>query len=362
MGAVPAGLGDDLLGASAAADPITLTDPDGAVTRVASWSTWAREQSRAPGGEPALVTRLEAGQLWFAAGRTQTPWRHEVHVGPAVVSTPRGRFHVTADADGGATIACLTGRTRVVTSLKEPVLLVADQTAAVSADGTTIVVMDRTPVLEATDPSAVGRPSDRPARGAPPRSRGPEVAVLVALVVVLLGAAALFARDRWAGTDEATVPITAPANPAVEKPSATEPRVVTSTTAARTSTTVPITSQTAPGLTTTAPPPVTTAPPPTPVTNPPSVAADPGVVTGRLVECRRTDGGVIAVVQLVHRSGGPGIADVEVGVVARSGRVVASGQVRSDPVEPGGSAAVEVPVQFSSSSASACELLGVNGL
>ena len=36
---------------SGATEPITLTDPDGAVTRVAPWSTWTREQVRAPGGE-----------------------------------------------------------------------------------------------------------------------------------------------------------------------------------------------------------------------------------------------------------------------------------------------------------------------
>ncbi|HEX2578753.1 MAG TPA: hypothetical protein VHK88_20585, partial [Aquihabitans sp.] len=126
-----------------ATEPITLTDPDGAVTRVAPWSSWTREQVRAPGGEPALVTRLEHGQLWFAAGRTRSPWRHEVHVGPAIVSTPRGRFQATAEADGGATIACLSGRTRVVAGLREPVLLEPDQSAAVSSDGATLVVMDR---------------------------------------------------------------------------------------------------------------------------------------------------------------------------------------------------------------------------
>lgn len=126
-----------------ATEPITLTDPDGAVTRVAPWSTWTREQVRAPGGEPALVTRLDQGQLWFAAGRRRSPWRHEVQVGPAVVSTPRGRFHVTAEPDGGATIACLSGRTRIVTGLREPVVLGPDQTAAVASDGATLVVMDR---------------------------------------------------------------------------------------------------------------------------------------------------------------------------------------------------------------------------
>ena len=79
-----------------ATEPITLTDPDGAVTLVAPWSTWTREQMRAPGGEPALVTRLEQGQLWFSAGRRRSPWRHEVHIGRVVVSTPMGRFQMLA--------------------------------------------------------------------------------------------------------------------------------------------------------------------------------------------------------------------------------------------------------------------------
>ena len=67
-----------------ATEPITLTDPDGAVTLVAPWSTWTREQVRAPGGEPALVTRLEQGQLWFSAGRRRSPWRHEVRIGISI--------------------------------------------------------------------------------------------------------------------------------------------------------------------------------------------------------------------------------------------------------------------------------------
>src|SRR4051794_13328335 len=138
-----------------ASEPITLTDPDGAVTRVAPWSSWTREQVRAPGGEPALVTRLDQGQLWFSAGRRRSPWRHEVHVGPAVVSTPRGRFQAVAEPDGGAPIACLAGRTRVVAGLREPVLLGPDQSAAVSSDGRTLVVMDRASGAEITDPDII---------------------------------------------------------------------------------------------------------------------------------------------------------------------------------------------------------------
>src|SRR4051794_34927759 len=144
-------------GVGGATEPITLTDPDGAVTRVAPWSSWTREQVRAPGGEPALVTRLDQGQLWFSAGRRRSPWHHEVHVGPAVVSTPRGRFHATAEPDGGATIVCLSGRTRVVAGLREPVLLGPEQSAAISSDGRTLVVMDRA----ATDPElAASSPED----------------------------------------------------------------------------------------------------------------------------------------------------------------------------------------------------------
>ena len=149
------GNGPEESASGGATEPITLTDPDGAVTRVAPWSSWTREQVRAPGGEPALVTRLDQGQLWFSAGRRRSPWRHEVHVGPAVVSTPRGRFQAVAEPDGGATIACLAGRTRVVAGLREPVLLGPDQSAAVSSDGRTLVVMDRTSGAEITDPEII---------------------------------------------------------------------------------------------------------------------------------------------------------------------------------------------------------------
>ena len=175
-----------------ATEPITLTDPDGSVTRVAPWSSWTREQVRAPGGEPSLVTHLDEGQLWFAAGRRRSPWRHEVVAGPATITTPAGRFHVIAEPDGGATIACLSGRARVVAGLRDPVVLGPNQTASVSTDGTTFVVTEAAqgdgiesgePSADAAVPAAsadasTGDPADEPA-ASPTRPRAAPVAPAV---------------------------------------------------------------------------------------------------------------------------------------------------------------------------------------
>ena len=75
-----------------ATEPITLTDPDGAVTRVAPWSSWTREQVRAPGGEPALVTRLEQGQRLASLLVVELPGFGELHAARRAVQelTKRG--------------------------------------------------------------------------------------------------------------------------------------------------------------------------------------------------------------------------------------------------------------------------------
>ena len=364
-----------------ATEPITLMDPDGAVTRVAPWSTWTREQVRAPGGEPSLVTRLDQGQLWFAAGRRQSPWRHEVVVGPATVSTPRGRFHVTAETDGGATVACLAGRTRVVAGLSEPVVLTANQTAAVSSDGATLVVMDRgsgdgagvlgddwddgldlpseseapaVPVPE-EDASSVEEPEgsapllaaaagdggsgggggdglDGSDDGAGPRPRWrriPEIIAIAALLGVLIAAVIVFGG----GSDS---------------PSSTStPTTKTTTTTTTTTTTAPIATSTSAVTTST-----------TAVTTPSTIVA-PATATGSLAGCRRAAGGVQAAVTVTHRSGGPGRFLVRVGLVDSAGTLFARGEATTSVINPGGSASVDVLIRLDGAAQGSCELLEV---
>ena len=379
-----------------ATEPITLTDPDGAVTRVAPWSSWTREQVRAPGGEPALVTRLDQGQLWFSAGRRRSPWHHEVHVGSAVVSTPRGRFHATAEPDGGATIVCLAGRTRVVAGLREPVLLGPDQSAAVSADGRTLVVTDgpataddlggsaADPDIDLRDPvEGSGRRPDvvagagspiqvAPAAAAPRpvvrkprptagsagaasdddvssrRSRWgwlPEVAAVAALVALLIAAVVVFGKPQdepssLASPSPTTTPITRP---------------LTSTTAATTSaptTSAPSTS--APATTATTTPSVPT----TAVARPPAVASGATAI-GALSSCKRAPGGVVAAVHVSHRTGPAARFQVTVGLIDAHDQVFAQGKATSAPVAPNGQADVTVKVALAGRASGSCELLGV---
>ncbi|MCU1357124.1 MAG: hypothetical protein JWM89_2542 [Acidimicrobiales bacterium] len=378
-----------------ATEPITLTDPDGAVTRVAPWSSWTREQVRAPGGEPALVTRLDQGQLWFAAGRRRSPWHHEVHVGPAVVSTPRGRFHATAEPDGGATIVCLAGRTRVVAGLREPVLLGPDQSAAVSADGRTLVVTDgpatanglggstadpdidlrdpvegpgHRPALTPGDGSPIQvapaapaskpvvrkpRPSPRPVASdddvASRRSRWgwlPEVAAVAALVALLIAAVVVFGKPKdepssLASPSPTTTPITRP---------------LTSTTLAPTTTSPPTT--TAPA--TTAPPTTATTPsvPTTGVARPPAVASGATAI-GELSSCKRAPGGVVATVHVTQRTGPAARFQVTVGLIDAHDQVFAQGRATSAQVAPKGQADVAVKVALAGTARGSCELLGV---
>lgn len=387
------GSGPEGSGTGGATEPITLTDPDGAVTRVAPWSSWTREQVRAPGGEPALVTRLDQGQLWFSAGRRRSPWRHEVHVGPAVVSTPRGRFQAVAEPDGGATIACLAGRTRVVAGLREPVLLGPDQSAAVSADGRTLVVMDRASGAEITDPevidlteaedleaaevaelAAVGaaesvaagagagpvltafdeRPPVPPSAPEPlpyhddaedrPARLGwiPELVAVLALLGLLVAGVWVF-TDRGDGTGEVAGPVTTlPISETTAAPTTSRP----STTQAPSTTAAPAT---------TAPP--TTAAPTTATSRPP--AATGAVGTGELRSCRRAEGGVVATVAVTHRSGPASTFGVSARLVDPNGVEFARGAARTPVIQPGSTGSVDVLVPAADGAAGSCELAEV---
>lgn len=392
-----------------AAEPITLTDADGSVTRVAPWSSWSRSQVRSPGGETALITRLDQGQLWFAAGRSRSPWRHEVHVGPAVVSTPRGRFQVTSEPDGGATIVCLSGRTRVVSGLCEPVVLGPDQTAAVASDGATLVVVDRTrasrsdvrgdrsapepdapvgdPVSDPLRPAAAGAiplpvsgkgdgsadheaksdSSATPSSGAgaggsalvpaPDPGGGErrlpwlaEVMAMVALLAVVVAAVLVFGRGSSDDTDVAEAPVVTTVEATPTTGSST-----TSVTSTSVTSSVPTTAAPTTAAPTTLAPPVTAAP----TTSAPPAAAAPGTAEGELVSCRRGEGGVVATVAVSHRSGGPGRFAVMVGLVDASGAMFAQGSADSGVIDRGSTAPVDVVVPVAPSLSGACELLGV---
>lgn len=353
---------------------------------------------RAPGGEPALVTRLTQGQLWFSAGRRRSPWRHEVHVGPAIVSTPRGRFQAVAEADGGATISCLAGRTRVVAGLREPVLLGPDQSAAVSSDGRTLVVMDRatdgagTPpeVVDLTDdvdvdlvaeeaaPAAVvaelatvgapeaagpaprrlpeGPAGDGGAGGedegdvvAPEEPTGrsarlgwiPELVAVLALVGVLVAIVWVFVSGDD-GTETA-----APTTPAPVEQVTPTAAPTTPTTTEATEIGEPATTQ----VSTTVPTTVTTLPP----------LAAGASASGELAGCRRADGGVTATVAVTHRGGPASSFDVKATLVDANGSSFAEGTQRSPLLQPGTSTNVDVLVPFEGRPEGACELVSVTG-
>ncbi len=182
-------------GALGTAEPVTFVDLDGAVTRIAPFGAWTREQVRHPGDDPLFITRLERGQLWHRAGRSKT-WAHEVQVGPATVVSEGGRFHVVAEPDGGATITCLDGNVAVATQLSSALLLQRDEAVSVDADGETCVMVEpaATKAAEprAADPSQWS-PTQRDDRAPAPNrvwvavaSRPYVVAALLALVAVLL--------------------------------------------------------------------------------------------------------------------------------------------------------------------------------
>jgi FecR protein len=177
------------------AEPVTLVDLDGAVTRIAPFSTWTREQVRHPGDDPLFITRLDRGQLWHRAGQRAKTWAHEVQVGPATVVSEGGQFHVVAEADGGATITCLDGQVAVATQLTAALLLQKDEAVSIAADGETCVLVEPSPTrpIEAAVDRSVWPVSTRNA-GVTERvrswtavaSRPYVVTALLALVALLL--------------------------------------------------------------------------------------------------------------------------------------------------------------------------------
>ena len=193
-GGKPAGVGGEKLAGTA--EPVTLVDLDGAVTRIAPFGTWMREQVRHPGDEPLFITRLEEGQLWHQTGQRAQTWAHEVQVGPATIVSARGRFHAVAEPDGGATITCLEGQVAVATQLSSPLLLEPDEAVSIGADGETAVLVEPPP-RHTSPPTAVNR-VPRPAEGRGDLPPAPVrvwtavtswpyfVPVLLALVAVLL--------------------------------------------------------------------------------------------------------------------------------------------------------------------------------
>jgi hypothetical protein len=350
-----------------ASEPITLTDPDGAVTRVAPWSAWTREQVRRPGGESALVTRLDQGRLWFSSGRRKSPWLHEVHVGPAVVSTPGGRFQVSVEPDGGASVACLAGRTRVAASLEGPVVLGPDQSAAVSSDGLTLVVLDR-PGVDVEDPLEEPNPVDDPKRhasdalveqggegvaelAAERRRRWwwvPELTAAAAVVAVFLAAITLFVHRPSPGTSETAITATTRSTLPLDT---TAPPTVTSTTAVVTTTAPP---------TTAAPTTVTTVPP---ATSSPIRPVSPGATgVGVLQACRRAPGGVLATVRVRHQVGAPSRFEVTVAAVDRSGAPVAQGKATTGALQPGTVGSVDVVVSTDTANVASCTVLMVDSV
>lgn len=384
-----------------ATEPITLTDPDGAVTRVAPWSSWTREQVRAPGGEPALVTRLDQGQLWFSAGRKRSPWRHEVHVGPAVVSTPRGRFQAIAESDGGATIACLAGRTRVVAGLREPVLLGPDQSAAVSSDGRTLVVMDRVSgaalddgeLIDLTDAALAADAVAADANDAAEQADAEVAAYATASVgESAAGAGAGASSGRRLGDLPLDPPAVEPADEAVaaaaDQPGPARlgwiPELVAVTalvglliaavwvftrdepvqTAKAPNPPVAITDEvTAPpstdGITTTA---VVTTTAATATTAPPPPTASGAAASGELTGCTRAPGGVQATVAVTHRSGPASRFRVQATLVDDTGTAFAEATADTEVVQPGGQATATVLVPVNGAVAGSCELGTVTGI
>jgi len=178
------------------AEPVTLVDLDRAVTRIAPFSEWTREQVRHPGEDLIFITRLERGQLWHRAKHSGRTRGHEVQVGPATVVSEAGQFHAVAEPDGGATITCLEGQVAVATQWTAPLLLHPDEAVSIAADGETCIVIEPSAThaieLQVVDRSA-RRPDERTAGLPEPfgrwvalATRQYVVAALLALVAVLL--------------------------------------------------------------------------------------------------------------------------------------------------------------------------------
>jgi len=194
------------------AEPVTLVDLDGGVTRIAPFSEWTREQVRHPGEQLLFVTRLERGQLWHRAKHSGRTWGHEVQVGPATVVSEAGQFHAVAEPDGGATITCLEGQVAVATQLTAPLLLDPDEAVSIAADGETCIVIEPSAKhaieLQVVDRSA-RRPDERTAGLPAPFGRWfalgsrqyvvPALLALVAVLLVVLIALMIFYRGTGHG-------------------------------------------------------------------------------------------------------------------------------------------------------------------
>lgn len=352
-----------------ASEPITLTDPDGAVTRVAPWSSWTREQVRRPGGESALVTRLDQGRLWFSSGSQKSPWLHEVHVGPAVVSTPGGRFQVSVEPDGGASVACLAGRARVAAGLEGPVVLETDQCAAVSSDGLTLVVLDRPqadvdvedplehpPVVPGGLKSSDGDGEDvdgTDSREDTDRERRrwwvPELVAAMAVVAVVIAALAFFAGGGSSSDGDVAAP---PTTRSRRTTSSLPLSTTTSTTTSAPSTTASTTTTTASTTTTTASTTTTTSSALRPVS--------PGASgVGVLQACRREPDGVRATVRVRHQSGAPSRFEVTIGAINRSDVVVAQAAATTGGLAPGSVGSVDVFIPVVTTTVTTCRVLDV---
>lgn len=376
-------------------------------------SSWTREQIRAPGGEPALVTRLESGQLWFGAGRRRSPWRHEIHVGAAIVTTPQGRFHAIAEPDGGATVVCLAGRTRVVAGPRDPVVLAPEECAAISVDGSTLVVMDRATsapgsadpstagtapgapsshdggkddgeadVIDLTDASRLGAaapttpPSDESARrpkaseDKPERDEAWAAEASTALVALATPTPKRSRRWEWLAEVIAVAAVVAllvalavtfsrsdPDDDVATLPAATDVTDNRPTATVAATTTTPVTTTATTPVTTTTVAPSTTATPTT--TEAPPAAASGSSAAGQVVGCRRAGDAVRATVDVTHRSGNTSRFKVTVGLVDGADNVVSRADARTDLLAPSGRTTVDVTVPSAGGAASACELLGV---
>ena len=317
-------------------------------------------------------------------------------MGPAIVSTPRGRFQAVAESDGGATIACLAGRTRVVAGLRQPVLLGPDQSASVSSDGRTLVVMDRVSassedpvVIDLTDdappdeastssPAALAMaesaavissagaeapgvglrngssagvhepraedadlspgPDAVPLEAQPARLGWiPELVAVAALVAVLVAGVWIFTSDK--DGDLASPPVATTAAPATTgAPTTTDAPTTTEQVEIGESATTEVV---------------------TPSTEPPRPTASGASAQGELGSCRRADGGVLATIVVTHQGGPASPFVATAALLDETGATFAEGSATSDSIAPGGSADVEVLVAFDGPAQGSCELVSV---
>jgi hypothetical protein len=265
-----------------------------------------------------FVTRLHRGQLWHRTAAPTANWTHQVQVGPAMVVSPRGRFHAVAETDGGATVTCLEGMVEVSTGLRDALALQPDQAVAVAADGETCVV---TEALEADRPLLV-EPAEQPplppsgpaTTAARPGRRRLAAALVVLALVVLVIVVALVARR---GSDRSASSVTTPDRRATSVPR--------------------------PGVSTTLPPATGSRP----GGQPPGSAVPPQPsARARLDSCVQTDGGILALATVSN--GGRVMARYRVLVTVEDARqrVLARLPVNTAPVPARGAIKVSALLSF----------------